>query len=77
MHSRGDPKTMNAHCSYRDLIADMASEVNQSIAISHLPNFILCGDPGLGFAKTFDQNLHILRHLQIFKSKLNGIPVRI
>lgn len=66
MHIRGTPKTMQQHTNYQDLIGELvhflAQRVEAAIAAGIAPNQILL-DPGIGFAKTFTQNLEILQQL--------------
>lgn len=61
---------------YNDLIKDMLLDLSESINIAikagiREENIII--DPGIGFAKTWDQNLLVMRHLEEFE-KL-GYPV--
>jgi dihydropteroate synthase len=69
MHNRHD-------LQYRDLISDMISDLMESVAIVKRAgvkdeNIIL--DPGIGFAKTVEHNLEIMRRLDEF-TKL-GYPL--
>jgi dihydropteroate synthase len=69
MHNRHD-------LQYRDLISDMISDLMESVAIAKRAgvrdeNIIL--DPGIGFAKTLEHNLEIMRRLDEF-AKL-GYPL--
>jgi dihydropteroate synthase len=66
MHSRGEPRTMQSLTLYADVVLEtrrfledaMERAVRAGVAESRI---IL--DPGLGFAKTAEQNLEILRRL--------------
>ncbi|NJO77756.1 MAG: dihydropteroate synthase [Cyanobacteria bacterium RM1_2_2] len=66
MHLRGTPKTMQQLTDYQNLIADIAEFLTDraaaAIAAGIAPKHVIL-DPGIGFAKTFAQNLEILRHL--------------
>ncbi|MBD3883459.1 dihydropteroate synthase [Phormidium tenue FACHB-886] len=66
MHMRGTPKTMQQLTDYQDLMSDirefLARRVEAAIAAGIAADRIIL-DPGIGFAKTFDQNLEILRRL--------------
>jgi dihydropteroate synthase len=66
MHLRGTPKTMQQFTDYRDLMGEicdfLARRVEAAIATGIAPDRIIL-DPGIGFAKTFEQNLEILRRL--------------
>lgn len=66
MHLRGNPQTMQQLTDYDDVIGDILTVLQ-----SRLEAAIACGidrtrlviDPGIGFAKTYSQNLEILRRL--------------
>jgi dihydropteroate synthase len=78
MHSRGTPQTMQRHTHYDDLLNDIMTELKRS-----LENCLSAGiksdkiilDPGIGFAKTVEQNLKILRQLHHFQSLKHPILV--
>ncbi|MGL5083661.1 MAG: dihydropteroate synthase [Microcoleaceae cyanobacterium] len=66
MHLRGTPKTMQTLTQYQDLIGEISQFLQSRIqacqmAGINLDQIIL--DPGIGFAKTYEQNLEILRRL--------------
>ena len=66
MHSRGDSRTMDELARYGDVVADVRAELltasAAALAAGVRPEQILW-DPGLGFAKTTEQNLELLRRL--------------
>lgn len=66
MHSRGTPETMQSMAVYDDLLGEVAEELLRSVdaALSSgvRPERIWL-DPGIGFAKTAEQNLELLRRL--------------
>ncbi|MGI0486965.1 dihydropteroate synthase [Pantanalinema rosaneae CENA516] len=70
MHIRGTPKTMQQLTDYRDLMGEITEflqhQVEQAIACGVDPSRIAI-DPGIGFAKTYEQNLEILRRLAEFR----------
>ncbi len=76
MHMRGTPSTMPSRTKYGDVVSDVKSELKK--ALEHCKE---CGvkktniiiDPGIGFAKTVDQNLILLKRLKEFSSL--GYPV--
>ncbi len=76
MHIRGTPQTMQQLTKYQDLIGEiyeflesrMAAATSAGIKRSHL---II--DPGIGFAKTAEQNWEILQQLPRFRSL--GVPI--
>jgi len=69
MHKRGNPRTMDGQCDYPEGVIPELLEYFGGFAISAATNgikdWIL--DPGLGFAKTPEQNWEILEHLEDFK----------
>ncbi len=71
MHIRGTPQTMQQLTNYGDLIGEiyqfLASRIEDAIA-SGIDRSRIIIDPGIGFAKTHDQNLEILRSLPRFHS---------
>jgi dihydropteroate synthase len=76
MHIRGTPQTMQQQTNYQNLIGEIIeflkerveAAIAQGIHSSHIAI-----DPGIGFAKTYSQNLEILRRLVEFRSL--GCPV--
>ena len=69
MHIRGTPKTMQQLTDYQDLISEiyefLARRIEACVAAGIDPHRIVL-DPGIGFAKTYAQNLEILRQLPRF-----------
>lgn len=70
MHMRGNPLTMQKKTSYQNLIPNIIHKLK--IALENCleigiksDNIII--DPGIGFAKTLEQNLEILHRLSEFK----------
>jgi dihydropteroate synthase len=71
MHIRGTPQTMQQHTDYQDLMGEIYSFLSQQIKAAitagiQQENIII--DPGIGFAKNYDQNLEIIRSLPTFKT---------
>ena len=70
MHSRGTPSDMQsnaAHLEYEDVVADVISELRQSIETAlaaGVPRERIWLDPGIGFAKTATQNLALMARLE-------------
>ncbi len=66
MHMRGDPRTMQANPSYADVVAEIRSFFQERMAFAAergiTPERIWL-DPGIGFGKTTEHNLEILRRL--------------
>jgi len=76
MHIRGTPQTMQQHTHYQNLIGEIHEflhhQIDDAIAVGVTPGQIAI-DPGIGFAKSYPQNLEILRSLQDFKDL--GCPI--
>ena len=78
MHMRGTPETMQApeNLVYRDLIADVSEFLREAaekaVRAGVAPTHIML-DPGVGFSKTDEQNMTLIRRAAEFK-KL-GFPL--
>ena len=66
MHMRGNPRTMTAEAHYDDVVRDVGAElrarVDAAVSAGVRADAILA-DPGIGFAKTAEQNLVLLAAL--------------
>ena len=73
MHMRGEPHNMHTFTQYENLIGEVIKEINESIAIARnndiQDNHIML-DPGIGFSKTFKQNLQLMNELE----KITDLP---
>jgi dihydropteroate synthase len=71
MHIKGTPKNMQESPKYKNLLEEIKSYLNESISIAEKAeideNKIII-DPGIGFGKTLNDNLKILKNLREFKS---------
>lgn len=68
-HSQGTPQTMQLQPKYRDVVAELCAFFEQKLALltkSGLPEEHIVLDPGIGFGKTLEHNLEILRKLKAF-----------
>jgi len=69
MHSRGDLATMQSGIRFRDLLAEVRAElagaVDRAVALGVDRGQIIV-DPGVGFGKTVEQNLTLIRRLDAF-----------
>jgi dihydropteroate synthase len=66
MHMRGEPSTMMEHARYGDLMREVARELEGAIAKARaagVSDAAIVVDPGVGFAKTAEQNLTLIRRL--------------
>ena len=69
MHNRTEAK-------YNDFMADVMSDLKESIAIAKaegIEDDRIIVDPGVGFPKSYEQNLMVMKHLEEFKTL--GYPV--
>lgn len=67
MHMKGSPGNMQNNPVYTDVtgeIIDFFREVMEKAEKSGISKDMLILDPGIGFGKTFDHNLEIIRDLQ-------------
>jgi len=65
MHSQGDPKTMQENPVYSDVVEDIDqffSEGIERLNKAGVPTIMI--DPGIGFGKTLEHNLTIIRNLK-------------
>ena len=72
MHMLGEPKTMQSNPSYQDVVNDVSSELLNTaqllVDVGHDPQKI-CLDPGIGFGKTLDHNIDLLKSSQHFRGE--------
>lgn len=70
MHMQGTPATMQDNPQYQDLIGEIIQYLKRSIAIAESAGIAsdrMIIDPGVGFGKTVEHNLELLRRLDEFK----------
>ena len=66
MHTRGMPDTMQAETGYEDLVGDVKRYLEHSLQLARaagLPAARVAVDPGLGFGKSVEGNLELIRRL--------------
>lgn len=76
MHSKGAPKTMQDAPSYGDVASEILGFFEKSIkdaCRSGISEYNIILDPGIGFGKTVEHNLEILKKLDEFR--VFGLPV--
>jgi dihydropteroate synthase len=76
MHAQGEPKTMQLQPKYQDVLLDVYDALEQRMAEAEAAGIArrhICIDPGIGFGKTFRQNLDVLAGLTIFHGL--GVPL--
>jgi dihydropteroate synthase len=70
MHWRGPSNIMNTLTDYNDVVADVAREISNQVDVAVAAGIArerIAIDPGIGFAKTVDQNWPILKHLDVLE----------
>jgi dihydropteroate synthase len=66
MHMLGEPKTMQRDPRYDDVVAEVAAFLAERASAARAAGIAadqICIDPGIGFGKTAEHNLSLLRHL--------------
>lgn len=76
MHMAGTPETMQANPHYDDVIADiksyLAGRIEAAVQAGIAAHKIAI-DPGIGFGKSLDHNLALIKHLDAFQDL--AVPV--
>jgi dihydropteroate synthase len=71
MHMQGTPQDMQQAPHYEDLLTEvygwLAEQIEAAVGAG-LPETQIISDPGLGFGKTVEQNLELVRRLAEFRS---------
>ncbi len=70
MHMRGTPATMQNNLYYDDLLGEVIQYLKKSLTIAESAGIApdrMIVDPGIGFGKSVEQNLELIRHLDRFK----------
>lgn len=71
MHIRGTPQTMQKRIRYHNVIEEIIAELQKSVQKcleSGIKSDRIIIDPGIGFCKTVEHNLLILKHLKKFST---------
>lgn len=66
MHMKGEPRTMQQAPHYEDVVAEVHAFFEERIALAEACGIAaerLCLDPGIGFGKSTEHNLALIRHL--------------
>jgi dihydropteroate synthase len=78
MHMQGEPRTMQLEPHYGDLLGEvrsfLADAVATAIGAGVTPDRILV-DPGIGFGKTLEHNLELLRNARSFHGLGSGVVI--
>jgi len=78
MHMKGAPKTMQVSPHYDDLIKEIKKFLEKAINRAEkngISKSKIIIDPGIGFGKTVEHNLLIIKHLYKFKTLNNPVLI--
>lgn len=76
MHAQGDPRTMQQDPRYDDVVGEVIGALADRVAAAEAAGIArdrIVIDPGIGFGKTLEHNLTLLRWLSAFHDL--GLPV--
>jgi len=79
MHIKGTPQTMQRDPTYDDVVVEVTEFLRQRMEACEqmgIPAERVCVDPGIGFGKTADHNLQLMRSVATLRNEL-GRPVLI
>lgn len=75
MHMQGEPLTMQEHPRYDDVTNDVIAFLHDRIGAAQgegIARERICIDPGLGFGKTVEHNLSLLKNMQRVADELDA-----
>jgi dihydropteroate synthase len=78
MHSRGDFETMHSLDPVQDIFEEVARDFDRSISAAHAAGVAdaqIALDVGIGFGKTFEQNLELIAKLDKLVAEFENFPV--
>ena len=78
MHMQGEPRTMQENPRYDDVVREVASFLEERMRFAvecGVREDRICLDPGIGFGKTLEHNLELIRRLDVLLAL--GRPVLI
>ena len=76
MHSQGDPETMQNNPTYDNVLHDVFDALDERVTAleaAGIPRSRIVVDPGIGFGKTVEHNLSLLRDIAVFHGL--GCPI--
>jgi len=73
MHMQGDPRTMQHAPAYDDVVAEVRAFLVERATSAGIADVWI--DPGIGFGKTLEHNLSLLKHLDTLVA--TGYPVMV
>ena len=68
MHMRGEPRTMQVDPRYGDVASDVTAFLEEQLRFAIAAGIgedRICLDPGIGFGKTAEQNVELIRRLDV------------
>jgi dihydropteroate synthase len=68
MHMQGEPRTMQVEPRYTDVASEVAAFLEERLAFAVAAGISeerICLDPGIGFGKTVEHNLELVRRLDV------------
>ena len=71
MHMQGEPRTMQLNPQYHDVVQDIKRFLTDAISVAKacgITENLIGIDPGIGFGKTLEHNLELIRNLSAFKT---------
>ncbi len=80
MHMQGTPQTMQESPQYTDVVSEVAAFLRnqaQTLQESSVAAGRICVDPGIGFGKTAEHNLQLLRNLPQLQMACGDYPLLI
>ncbi len=78
MHMQGTPQTMQSNPEYQDVVSDICLDLKESFSIAEIAGIKkekVIIDPGIGFGKSTNHNLEIIKRVGEFK--IFGAPILI
>ena len=78
MHMQGTPQTMQSNPEYQDVVSDICLDLIESFSIAEIAGIKkekVIIDPGIGFGKSTNHNLEIIKRVGEFK--IFGAPILI
>ena len=76
MHAKGDPATMQDDPRYGDVTAEVFDHLAERIAVAEAAGIArdrIITDPGIGFGKTLQHNVTLLRRIAVYHDL--GLPI--
>ena len=73
MHMQHTPDIMQINPQYKNVVEEVNQSFSHILHHSGIKKEKLIFDPGIGFGKTLEQNLEVLRHIDVFKAL--GCPI--